>query len=150
MQKHLHLKPLLNLAHHRNDAAAKLLGQLNQQHHTATDKLNLLMKYKQDYQQKFQKLMRNGLDKTQLRNFQNFINRLDEAIAQQRQLISQQVLSVQAGREEWLDARRQMQSFDKLAERHEAERHKEAAKAEQKLQDEYTDRFVASQQTPED
>lgn len=150
MQKDFRLKPLLNLAQQRNDAAAKILGQLNQQHQSATDKLNLLIKYKQDYEARFQILMRNGLDKAALRNFQNFINRLDEAIAQQRELINQSILSVQAGRAEWLDARRQMQSFEMLEQRHEADIHKRAEKAEQKLHDEYAGRFAANQKTPED
>jgi flagellar FliJ protein len=137
------LQPLRHLAQQRNDAATRKLGKLNQQHRSEQDKLNMLQQFRKDYQIKFQEAARNGMAPNDLRNFQEFINRLDEAINQQLKTIEQAQRSVQSGRSELSEAQRRMKSFDTLAQRHvEAERKLET-KAEQKIQDEHTGRFVA-------
>lgn len=103
----------------------------------------MLQQFRKDYQIKFQEAARNGMAPNDLRNFQEFINRLDEAINQQLKTIEQAQRSVQSGRSELSEAQRRMKSFDTLAQRHvEAERKLET-KAEQKIQDEHTGRFVA-------
>lgn len=143
MSKTFSLQPLLNLAHQKNESATRKLGQLNQQQQAAQNKLDTLQQYRRDYQTRFQEATRNGMDQTGLRNFQDFINRLDDAIAQQRQAVEQTSHSVDTGRTELKDAQRKMKSFDTLAQRHvEAERKLET-KNEQRLQDEYAGRLAA-------
>lgn len=137
------LQPLLHLAQQKNDAATRKLGKLNQQHQSEQDKLKMLQQFRKDYQIKFQEAVRNGIDQNDLRNFQEFINRLDDAINQQLKTIEQAQRSVLTGRSELSDAQRRMKSFDTLAQRHvEAERKLES-KAEQKMQDEHSGRFSA-------
>lgn len=143
MSKTFSLQPLVNLAHKKNESATRKLGQLNQQQQAAKNKLDTLQQYRRDYQTRFQEATRNGMDQTGLRNFQDFINRLDDAISQQRQAVEQTNHSVHAGRTELKDAQRKMKSFDTLAQRHiEAERKLET-KTEQRLQDEYAGRIAA-------
>lgn len=143
MSKTFALQPLLNLAQKQNDAAAKKLGQLNQQQVQAQNKLDTLLQYRRDYQVRFQEASRNGLDQTGLNNFQNFLYRLDEAIQQQRSAIEQATQHVATGRNELLAAQRKMKSFDTLAQRHlETEKQRES-KIEQRIQDEHTGRFAS-------
>lgn len=137
MSKNFSLQPLVNLAHQRNESATRKLGQLNQQQQAAQNKLDTLMQYRKDYQTRFQEASRNGMDQTGLHNFQSFLFRLDEAIAQQRSAVEKASHSVDAGRTELKDAQRKMKSFDTLAQRHfDAERKREH-KAEQRVQDEH-------------
>lgn len=143
MTKTFTLQPLLHLAQQKNDAATRKLGQLNQQHQSAQGKLDMLQQFRKDYQEKFQEAASNGMDHHDLRNFQEFINRLDEAITQQRSVIEQSQRSVQSGRSELSDAQRRMKSFDTLAQRHIEAEKKLESKAEQKIQDEHTGRFTA-------
>jgi flagellar FliJ protein len=137
------LQPLVHLAQQKNDAATKKLGQLNQQHQTAQEKLDALQQYRRDYQMKFQEEAKNGMAPADMKNFQDFIGRLDQAIQQQTAVIKQTNAGVQTGRSELMDATRKMKSFDTLAQRHVDAEKKQEAKSEQRIQDEHTGRFTA-------
>jgi flagellar protein FliJ len=143
MHKNFPLQPLVNLAQQKNDAAAKKLGQLNQQQQAAQAKLDTLLRYLDDYRARFQKAALSGMDKSELQNFQEFINRLDEAIAQQRIVIEKTNHSVQAGIDELHNTKRTMKSFDTLSQRHFASEKKVEEKAEQRMQDEHAGHFAA-------
>ena len=83
------------------------------------------------------------MSSTDLRNFQDFIYRLDQAIQQQVGVLDLTTHSVKAGQVELTETKRKMQSFDTLAQRHiDAEKIREA-KIEQKIQDEHSGRFAA-------
>ena len=86
MTKTFSLQPLVQLAQQKNDAATKKFGQLNKQQQAAQAKLDTLLQYRKDYQTRFQEAVQNGMNQSDLRNFQGFIQRLDEAIAQQRSI----------------------------------------------------------------
>ena len=140
MIKPFSLQPLVHLAQQKNDAATKKFGQLNQQQQAAQAKLDTLLQYRKDYQTRFQEAVQNGMSQSDLRNFQNFIQRLDEAIAQQRNANEHALSSVQTGRNELQDTQRKMKSFDTLEQRHLESEKKLAAKTEQRQQDEHTGR----------
>ena len=108
MTKPFSLQPLVHLAHKKNDAATQKLGRLNQQQQTAQTKLDTLLQYRKDYQTRFQEAEQNGMSHADLRNFQGFIQRLDEAITQQRNANEQAINSVQIGRNELKDTQRKM------------------------------------------
>ena len=145
MSKRFNLQPLVDIAHQKNEAATRKLGQLNQQQQAAQGKLDTLMQYRRDYQQRFQEAVKAGLDQTGLRNFQDFLSRLDGAISQQRTVIEQASHSVQNGRAELQDTQRRMRSFDTLLQRHNDAEKNQALKAEQRMHDEQTGRFAAMQ-----
>ncbi|MBI5918507.1 MAG: flagellar export protein FliJ [Nitrosomonadales bacterium] len=148
MTKSFTLQPLLDLAQQKNEAATQRLGQLNQQKQTAQTKLDTLMQYRKDYQDKFQEAVRNGMDPVGMNNFQHFIYRLDDAITQQRAVMNQTQHLVQAGQNELKDAQRKMKSFDTLAQRHVESVKKQEAKLDQRTQDEYASRIAAYKNTP--
>ena len=143
MIKPFSLQPLVQLAQQKNEAATKKFGQLNQQQQAAQTKLDTLLQYRKDYQTRFQEAVQNGMSQSDLRNFQNFIQRLDEAIAQQRKVNEQALTSVQHGRTDLQDTQRKMKSFDTLEQRHLESEKKLVAKSEQRQQDEHTGRFAA-------
>ena len=150
MPKPFSLQPLVHLAQQKNDAATRKLGKLNQHHQTAQDKLDALQQYRKDYQAKFQEAMQGGMEPVDLRNFQDFINRLEQAIQQQQGVIENAKKGVQTGRNELMDTRRKMKSFDTLALRHVEAEMKLEAKSEQRIQDEHSGRFVAYRATEKD
>ena len=138
MVKKFSLQPLVQLAQQQNEAATRKFGQLNQQQQAAQAKLDTLLQYRKDYQTRFQEAEQNGMSQSDLRNFQGFMLRLDEAIAQQRKANEQANNLLQAGRNELKEAQRKMKSFDTLAQRHAESEMKLTAKREQRLQDEHT------------
>lgn len=143
MIKPFSLQPLMNLAQHRNDSATRNLGQLNQQQQSAQQKLDILLEYRKDYQTRLQEATRNGMDPADLRNFQQFINKLDEAISQQLKAVEQSKASTQVGRGEFDTTQRKLKSFDTLQQRHIETQKQVAEKSEQKALDEHTGRFAA-------
>jgi flagellar protein FliJ len=143
MTKTFSLQPLLHLARQRNDAAIRRLGMLNQNHQAAQGKLDMLQQYRRDYQQKLQHAEKNGLELQDLRNFQDFIYRLDDAIAQQNTAVMQAQLALQQGRSELTETQRRMKSYDTLAQRHNDAEKKLSAKIEQQIQDEHSGRRIA-------
>lgn len=143
MTKPFSLKSLMKLAQHQNDSATRRLGQLNKQQQSVQQNLDTLLGYRKDYQNRLQEAAQNGMSQADLRNFQHFIDKLDEAIGQQLRLVEQSKVSVQAGRNEFDAARRKLKSFDTLQQRHIEEQKKAAEKSEQKTLDEHTCRMAA-------
>ena len=143
MVKKFSLQPLVHLAQQQNEAATRKFGQLNQQQQAAQAKLDTLLQYRKDYQARLQQAEQNGMNQAELRNFQNFILRLDEAIVQQRNKNEQAQSMLQIGRIELQEAQRKMKSFDTLKKRHIENEMKLAAKLEQRQQDEHTGRISA-------
>lgn len=143
MTKPFSLQPLMKLAQHQNDSATRRLGQLNRQQQGAQQNLDTLLEYRKDYQTRLQEAARNGMSQADLSNFQQFINKLDEAISQQLKLVEQSKASTQSGRNEFDATRRKLKSFDILQQRHIEEQKKVAEKSEQKTLDEHTGRVAA-------
>lgn len=143
MTKPFHLQPLLNLAQIKNDSATRRLGQLNKQQHDAQAQLEILQQYRKDYQMRMQEASQNAIDPALLRNFQEFINKLDLAIAQQIKAVEQSKLSAQMGRGEFSNTQRKLKSFDTLQQRHIETQIKAEAKLEQRAMDEHSGRSAA-------
>lgn len=143
MSKPFSLQPLIHLTQHQNETATRKLGQLNRMEQSAQQKLDTLMEYRRDYQNRLQEASQNGMDQMQLRNFQHFINKLDEAISQQRKVVEQSKVSTQMGRAEFDATQRKLKSFDTLQQRHIDAQKKLAEKSEQKALDEHTSRMSA-------
>lgn len=143
MIKPFSLQPLIDLTQHQNETATRKLGQLNRQEQNAQQKLDMLVEYRKDYQNRLQESSRAGMDQAQLRNFQHFINKLDEAISQQRRALEQSKVSTQIGRAEFNATQRKLKSYDTLHQRHIDAQKKLAEKSEQKALDEHTSRLSA-------
>jgi len=143
MAKVFSLQPLVHLARQKNDAATKKLGLLNRNQQSAQAKLEMLQQYRRDYQEKLKTAEGNGMELQDIRNFQDFIYRLDDAIIQQSAAVEQAQISVHVGRSELSETQRRMKSFDTLAQRHAESEKKLEAKIEQKIQDEHNGRRAA-------
>lgn len=137
------LQPLMNLAQTQSETATRKLGQLNRNEMDAQSKLELLQQYRRDYQTRLQEATQQGMNPSELRNFQEFINKLDEAITQQTKVVQQSKHSTQQGRSEFTDTQRKLKSFDTLLQRHVEAQNQAAAKVEQKILDEHTGRYAA-------
>lgn len=143
MAKPFSLATLMNLAEHHNESAIRKLGQLNLQQQSAQQRLDTLLEFRRDYQLQMQKNIQEGMSPVELRNFQQFIYKLDEAIAQQRKQLVKSQASTQLGRDEFDITRRKLKSLDTLRQRHVETQRKIAEKAEQKAQDEHSGRTAA-------
>ena len=117
MAKQSDFDTLLELAQTRTDDAAKRLGALNAQGVDMEAKLALLVQYWQEYSSRFQASMQQGISASDWRNYQEFLNKLDAAVVQQRGLLATTRQRVEAGRVDWQSARRTLKSYHTLAQR---------------------------------
>ena len=140
MSNKLPLAMLIELAQSKTDAATRRLGQLQNAHTSAAEKLQLLLQYRQEYLDQLQSQMRNGVASAQLRNFQHFIGTLDDAIEQQRALTLQADTRLAHGRGDWQHTKRRLNSFDTLADRVRQQEITALNKREQRDSDERTAR----------
>ena len=143
MSKPFSLQTLMNLALHQSESATRELGQRNKQQHDAQEKLGMLQQFRSDYQTRLQASSQSGMDPATLRNFQEFINKLDEAIAQQKKVLAQSKVAVQTGRGEFDSTQRKLKSYTTLQERHLEVQKNVDTKSEQRALDEHTGRFTA-------
>ncbi len=117
MAQKLPLDTLTDLARTRTEEAARRLGALQNARLSASQKLDMLLQYRQDYRDQLYALMDKGLPTARWRNYQAFLGTLDGAIEQQRAIVSQAAVRVDLGRTDWQQNKRRLNSFDTLAER---------------------------------
>lgn len=142
------LDTLIELAQTRTDEAAKRLGVLQNAERSASQQLELLLAYRQDYATRLQAQMCRGLSAARWGNFQHFLATLDQAIARQRTAVDQASGLLERGRGEWQQQRRRLNAFDTLAERRLRLALATLAKREQRDSDERAARRCADRAAP--
>lgn len=140
MTKPFPLQSILDLSQLRLDEATRRLGELISGEQAAAERLDLLIQYRDEYHARFLEAAQGGLGRDQWRNYQSFLERLDGAIGQARQLVVQSQQRTAAGQEEWLQKRGRLKAFDTLAERHRTRTEYAEARQEQKALDEHAAR----------
>lgn len=140
MPKPFSLQAVLDLMQTRSDEATRRLARLIATERDAQSKLDILEQYRDDYAERFRQAASNGLGQPEWRNYQEFLNRLDEAITQQSEAVNQQQKHTAAGQTDWQRQRARLQAFDALFDRHRASEAKLELRQEQKAQDEFAAR----------
>lgn len=139
------LKQLLQIAETTAESAAASLGALNRQLQQHEEKLMLLFKYRDEYQQRLRHAGGSGLDGAGLRNFHEFLERLEQAILQQHALVVDTRTRVECGRNDWQLKERKSKAFGTLAQRFDALAQRREAGREQKIQDDFASRANRAQ-----
>jgi flagellar FliJ protein len=134
------LQTLLDLSNLRMDESAKKLGSLIAGERAASERLELLSNYRDEYNNRFMAAAQNGLRPEEWQNYRNFLGRLDEAIGQAKEMLNLSERQTKVGQEDWLNKRGKVKAFDTLAQRHEQRQQYGAMKSEQKLSDEHAAR----------
>jgi flagellar FliJ protein len=104
----------------------------------------MLEQYREEYAQRLRESIAQGITRLVMLNYQEFLTRIDEAIAQQKLAVENSELSTKAGQEEWKAQNKQLKAIDTLSQRHDARERKRENKIEQKLQDEFSTRKFGS------
>lgn len=134
------LETLIELATSATDEAAKRLGRAIQATDKAEKKLALLEQYRNDYTARFEVRMAQGVSPMNYRNFQAFIEKLDEAIVGQKLLVQEAENGVVREKGAWQDSERKRMSYDTLANRALKAEQTRDNKRDQKLNDEHAAR----------
>lgn len=137
MAKPFPLQTLLNLAQERSDAAAMQLGAIHGHDRNMQQRLQLLLEYRREYAARLAVVAQAGMHSIDWRNFREFIDQIDAAIEQQRELVAKAGREVESGQRHWHTQQRRLKSFDTLSQRHRSAEQKIDARQEQKEQDDF-------------
>jgi flagellar FliJ protein len=139
------LETLIELATTATDEAARRLGNAIRATDKAEKKLALLVQYRDDYSARFQAKMANGgVTPMTFRNFQAFLEKLDEAIDGQKLVVKEAENGVSRERGNWQANERKRMSYDTLASRELKKEQLRENKRDQKQNDEFAARATQS------
>jgi flagellar FliJ protein len=140
------LQTLLELMQNRSDEATRTLGQLIAAEQSQRSRLEMLEQYREEYAQRLRDAISQGITQLSLRNYQNFLSRIDEAIAQQRQAVQNSEQSTKNGQEHWKNQNKRLKAINTLSVRHDVKIRELENKQEQKLLDEFSSRRYQTSQ----
>ena len=133
---------LIELAAKDSDEAAKRLGLAIRAGDETEKKLALLVQYRDEYAARFQSGSANGLTAQGYRNFQMFLDKLDDAITGQQQAVQAAQQRIQRERSAWQEHERKRLSYGTLATRAQKEEQRKETKRDQKQTDEQATRAI--------
>lgn len=143
------LQILLEVTQKKYDDAERKLQQANALLQAEKDKLQLIIRYRKEYEQKLLSAQQAGLSVTQWRDFQLFIGKLDEAITQQEQTVQRTQEFVISAHKQWEEQRKKLKGFEMLAEQHQKKEAAKENKREQKQADEFASKVFQAKDKEE-
>lgn len=136
MAKPFPLQPLLDYSQHRMDSAERALLMLKQRVEREKVRLQDLLDYRQEYQQRLQGSATNGITIHMLRDYQVFLAKIGQAIEHQEVVVAQAEERWSQAHENWLGQRRKVKAYETLAKRHQHGETLRQDKRDQRLSDE--------------
>lgn len=140
MARKFPLQSLLDLSQSRVDASAKKLHGLKTAWQEAEDKLQQLLQYRVEYQERLRLSLEQGMGVAKWRDFQIFLGKLELAIQQQSEESARCRSAWEAGQQDWLSESGKFKAFDTLSQRHSQGEAKRESRLEQHEQDEFVTR----------
>lgn len=134
------LDTLLELSTREADAAAESLGKASAQRADARQRLAMLQQLRDEYAQKLQDHTRTGLSFASYRNFVGFMEKIDLAIAGQKDIEATACARVERAQQAWQNCRKEGKTWERLLERAQSAADGKAARADRKLMDEFAAR----------
>ncbi len=150
MARPFSLQPLLDVMQTRADEATRRLGQLIAAEQNQRSRLQMLEQYRDEYAQRLREASAGGVTRLILRNYQDFLSRIEEAISQQRIVVDNSERSTRAGQDHWREQNTRLKAIDTLSQRHDARERYREGRQEQKLLDEFSTRKFSTNNTPDD
>ncbi len=136
MKRSSRFKPVVKVEHNRERTAARHFGHCQQQLSAHQQKLEELIGYRAEYQERYVKSMKQGTDGTTIQEYRAFLVKLDRAIAQQEQLILKSEGEVSTSRQHWMQKRTRTKAIDTLVDKIKADENRQVDRKEQRESDE--------------
>lgn len=128
---------LTGMATKEVDSATEALAFAMKSVQEAQSKYDMLVEYKDDYNQSFQRSMKQGLGLETYQNFQHFFKKLDVAVKGQHELLENAQKQVLLQKKEWRACQRKKISYDVLTQRYSEKEMKHELKKDQLQMDEF-------------
>jgi flagellar FliJ protein len=116
MKNSQRMQPVARVAQSRERDAARRMGKDMQQVEQQQQQLDQLIAYRDQYMEGYQAAGQAGFTVAQMREYQLFISRLNDAIAQQRQQVIACRRTSEKSSTSWRDSRSHSKKIDKVVE----------------------------------
>lgn len=146
MTRSRRITPVAKIADNKERVAAKEFGKSQQTLKDHELRLKELVKYRDEYNQRFQESGSNGLEAQKVHEYRIFLNRLNDAISNQREIVRQATEESIGSRESWMHTRSRAKALEKVVERYQSQEEQELERQEQKESDERASRTPVHQE----
>lgn len=106
--------------------------------------LQALVDYRQEYSQALSTLMRQGCPALTLSYYRDFLNSLEKAVNQAREVVSTQIKQVETVQHAWVGEHKSLNSYETLQSRRQKRTDLREKRVEQKNTDEVSSRMLTS------
>lgn len=130
------LQRVTDIAGRRTDEAAQVLARCLQMLDVARQQLQELEQFRLDYAQAPTAAGQPGMSVAELRNRQQFVARIDQAILQQRHEIEQHARHLAQARAAWIESHSRSAALETVTERYRSREQGSKERAEQAAMDE--------------
>lgn len=134
---------LIDQSRKARDTAGRALAEERQSHEQAAGQLATLQRYRNEYCDRLQQAMAQGIAGATLTDYNLFIGSLDRAIDRARGLLAQQQERVDSSSEHWRQRQRQLSSFSALESRRTLQEQQLEQRRERRMADEMTQNLLA-------
>lgn len=135
------LKMLNEIAVKEVELATEALARAMKVADEAQNKHDMLIDYRKGYLENMNRSLAVGMGAEAYQNFQNFLKKLDQAIAGQLDVIELTKQQVKVHRELWQESQKKKLSYDVLIHRSDKRAHQVEQKKDQKMMDEFATRI---------
>ncbi|WP_346797060.1 flagellar export protein FliJ [Halomonas sp. Bachu 37] len=141
------LDMLIGLARDARDQAGQALASERLTEKQTLSQLDSLGRYRQEYAQRLQSAMSQGIDPASMYNYQQFLASLDAALVRARQALASQQQRVSQSQNQWRQEQQRLSSYDTLATRRAWQEQHRENKLEQKTNDDLVNSRLARHRT---
>lgn len=120
--------------------SAKVLGEANNNLTQQKDKLLNLIQYREEYIQSFKEQGKKGMDGSQLQTYQKFLANIDNAISQQRNIITTAESTCEQQKKSWRSQHTKTKIMGNVIDNYKKDEEQQQNKQEQKDNDERNSR----------
>lgn len=140
MQNSSPLVTLCSLAKKALDQATNNLGKVRQSHTMAQEQLSMLLNYQQEYRQRLNTTMSDGIAANTWQNYQQFISTLEVAIEQHHKQLAQWNQRLDMAVSQWQDKQQKLNAYQTLQQRAGEKLRLQENRLDQKQTDEFAQR----------
>ncbi len=132
MNRSTKLQPIAKINKQQERNAGRHHGETLRQAEQQQQQLQELINYRNHYSKAFQSASEAGLSVVQMQEYKLFIQRLDEAITQQKQHVTIGQSQCETSQKEWMNKRSRCKMIDKVIENRQQLEQQEMKKREQR------------------
>lgn len=138
------MTPVAKIADNKERNAAKTFGKSQKDLETHEKRLEELIQYRDEYNQRFKESGGNGLDAMKVNEYRIFLSRLNEAVSNQYEVVARVTRECAELKEGWMQTRSRAKALEKVVERYQVQEGKEQERQEQKESDERSLRITST------